>query len=627
MNYGSPYQLPPRLPIWQWVEKYIEISARQPGRYHGRYSTALTPYMRGIFDAIGDPGINTISVMKGAQTGLTIAAYATICYWICEDGDPIMLVMPSEKLGKYASETRLQPMIQDSPRVAKELTGNPDDFKKLHYQTRSAVIDIVGANSPANLGSRPVRFLINDEVDKFPEQTLREARAVVLAIERTKTYEELRKVINISTPTNERGFIYQDYMQGDQRRFFGRCPECDAFQILEWGSVEYDHKAEPAKAAAKARYRCRRCKAKWDQAEFFQAVTDGKWKPTAKPVDPTHASFMLPAFLSRWVTMRKAVAECIETKQTPSEFQNFINSTLAEPWRPPPKKSIAQGKIREIQKRLVYPRGTIPTGQPCVVVMVTDVQVAHLVFSIWGMQLKRHFLIDHGYIPVIQSIDEIFARVYRNADGAEVKARHCMLDTGYDTMKAYEFAIARQWVIPIRGEQGRKTQLTRPVYPTNIDSFPGGRLFGGNRSFTLYHVHPRYFKDQLSAAIDGTSDVEIYFHEEIDDDFIRQMTAEVLREGKPDRYGQVETYWDKIRTNDFFDTAQYSFAARHLASNLLMTLDRRTKKGGDSKTAKKHATRSIREDAQTKATASGRRETVEPGAGAEIVIDPSSVEL
>ncbi len=78
--------------------------------------------------------------------------------------------MPTETLGKSASTTRLQPLFEDSPRVAQELTGNPDDFKKLEYILKRGLVNIVGSNSPANLASRPAKYLILDETDKYPDQ-------------------------------------------------------------------------------------------------------------------------------------------------------------------------------------------------------------------------------------------------------------------------------------------------------------------------------------------------------------------------------------------------------------------------------------------------------------------------
>ncbi len=47
------------------AEENIILSARQPTANHGKYRSALTPYVRGIFDAINDVNISKVTNMQG----------------------------------------------------------------------------------------------------------------------------------------------------------------------------------------------------------------------------------------------------------------------------------------------------------------------------------------------------------------------------------------------------------------------------------------------------------------------------------------------------------------------------------------------------------------------------------
>ena len=70
----------------------------------------------------------------------------------------------------------------------------------LELQFDGMYLALSGANSPASLSSRPIRFLLLDEVDKYPANAGKEADPISLARERTKTFSN-KKIAMVSTPT------------------------------------------------------------------------------------------------------------------------------------------------------------------------------------------------------------------------------------------------------------------------------------------------------------------------------------------------------------------------------------------------------------------------------------------
>lgn len=588
VDYASPWSLPAETEMWKWAEGNIFLGLRQPSRIRGFYRTEYSPYVRGIFDALQDPRINRITIMKGRQTGLTLLAYIAICYWICEDPDPILYVMPNANLGRSNSEQRLQPMIAESPRVSSELTSNPDDFKKMQYNLRRCTLNIVGANSPANLSSRPIRYLLLDEVDKYPEQSSKEARSVNLAIERTATYEQFRKVVEFSTPTVENGYINQAYLAGDRQKYHLPCVYCGEFFVLEWKNYTWSWIGEEAQRDNEEKYsknelisvksnlariRCPACSELIDETQRKGMIAKGEWRATGEKSSHDHASFHLPAFYSVFESISSSVNNFLTNKDNPSELQSVVNNVFGEPWKPPAKRSITKNRIYAIRDELEYKRGTIPTEDGFALCATIDVQSAHLVWNVWAMQLHNQYLIDYGYMSTLEDLPSIQEQTYYDSSGKEFHIERALIDTGYRTMQIYEACLRYSWLIPIKGDAGKGTRQTRPVSPSKIESYPGGKMFGGSRALELLHVHPSFFKDQLSFAIDGEGDVRIWFHSDIDKEYVDQLCGEVLREGNPDKYGQRELYWHVVRRpQDHFDCAQYGFAARHLAHNALLTL-------------------------------------------------------
>ena len=58
---------------------------------------------------------------------------------------------------------------------------------------------LAGSNSPASLASRPIRYLILDEVDKYDRFAGKEGDPISLAKERQKTFTTNKKTFMTST--------------------------------------------------------------------------------------------------------------------------------------------------------------------------------------------------------------------------------------------------------------------------------------------------------------------------------------------------------------------------------------------------------------------------------------------
>ena len=67
---------------------------------------------------------------------------------------------------KSISRVRIQPSIRACPVLREKMPVNDDDFTLLKMKFQTMSLTLVGAGSPANLASRPVRYLFCDEVDK-----------------------------------------------------------------------------------------------------------------------------------------------------------------------------------------------------------------------------------------------------------------------------------------------------------------------------------------------------------------------------------------------------------------------------------------------------------------------------
>jgi phage terminase large subunit GpA-like protein len=97
-----------------------------------------------------------------------------------------------------------------------------------HKRINGAALTNAGAQSPASLSSRPVRYLWCDEIDRWPATTP-EGDPLSLAKQRTAAYRR-RKLVLTSTPTIKGASRIEDwYARSDMRVYELRCPHCAAY--------------------------------------------------------------------------------------------------------------------------------------------------------------------------------------------------------------------------------------------------------------------------------------------------------------------------------------------------------------------------------------------------------------
>jgi phage terminase large subunit GpA-like protein len=177
---------PPQLTVSEWSDLHRVLSPETSAE-PGRWQTSRVPYLREIQDAVNDPRVETIVFLKSSQLGATEALVNTLCYELTCDPGPCMFIMPTLDLASSFSKDRLQPAIRDCA-VLRDMVGAPRsrdaDNSILRKGVAGAVLTISGANSPASLSSRPVRFVLADEIDRWPATVGAEGDPLALAIKR-----------------------------------------------------------------------------------------------------------------------------------------------------------------------------------------------------------------------------------------------------------------------------------------------------------------------------------------------------------------------------------------------------------------------------------------------------------
>jgi len=426
-----------RLATAEWAEENVYLSQRvptpQPGQWR-RSSVAALCAPGGPLEALDDPLCETVVVMKGSQLALTTSAYVWLAKEQATDPGSALIVMNSTQDARDKSSETWRPMIEDSQRIAWALPHDRKrEWTKLYQLVNHSPVYWIGANSPGRLGAKPIRRLILDEVDKYPAQfgasgrrnrattlSASEAGAAALARQRTKAFRQsgLAKILEFSTPTDDRGEIHKEYLIGDQRQFWFSCPHCKRHAVLDWKHFVIDMtlaKTDPAKAVGAAHFRCPNCKAAWTDADRYHGIDGGEWRPTVKPQDPKCRSYRAPSWVSKFVTHNYLAAQWIRAQKSRSGLQDFLNSESAEPFVHI-ENAIKDGLIASLEGE--YSEGELfassdayrseYAGKDSAVIAGVDVQKGYLVttFRQWTAGGDSG-LLWHGTVSGFKALDRL----------------------------------------------------------------------------------------------------------------------------------------------------------------------------------------------------------------------------
>src|SRR5688572_12108728 len=103
------FRPPPRLTLSEWADRHYHM----PAEYGGKWKTY--PYQRGIMDALTDPEVEKVSVMKSARVGYTQILTALIAYHIAQDPCSVLIVQPTVEDAEGYSKKELAAALRENP--------------------------------------------------------------------------------------------------------------------------------------------------------------------------------------------------------------------------------------------------------------------------------------------------------------------------------------------------------------------------------------------------------------------------------------------------------------------------------------------------------------------------------
>lgn len=543
--------IPPRkVPLSDWIEDSLELPdavSALPGKVR------LYPYQRGIADAISDPLIERVTVVKSARIGYTTLLVGALGNHVVNDPAPVLFVLPTEDDCKTFVVSNIEPTFSASPLLTRTLSGDLQEKNRNTMLSRrfpGGSLKVVAAKAPRNLRGHNVRILFMDEIDGM-EPTV-EGSPVRLAEGRTTQFDD-RKIIIGSTPVHEEtSLVLAAYAKSDQRIFEVPCPECGDFHEVKWKDIQW-----PEGQPQKASWCCPSCGSVIEEGRKPEMVASGRWRAT-RPEVTGHAGFRINSLVSPLANARwgKLAEEFLSAKGKPDELQTFINLVLGEGWREGGEEidhTALAGRAEAFSLEM------LPESVLAVTVGV-DVQDDRLeiTFVGWSRDGTAHILGHHVIWGLAtdnetwRELDDVLKWRFPHPLGGNLGIEASAIDSSDgDTMElVYRFAFPRmrQHVFAIKGAAG-----SRPFIERSKQKVRGG---------WLWIVGVDSIKGHLASRISRGNSVR--FSDTLTPAWYEQLVSErlVVRYSR----GQPLRRFDRIpgRRAEALDCTVYAFAVRQL---------------------------------------------------------------
>jgi phage terminase large subunit GpA-like protein len=460
----AAFRPPEKLGVSEWADRHRVLPTKNQAE-PGPWETSRTPYLREIMDAMHEPEVREITFLKSTQVGGTEALLNCLGWAIDQDPDPAVYLMPTDKARDDFMRDRIAPMVELTPRLRSLLSGKKRDWKKDRADFPGMTLWVLTAGSATELASRAVRWVFQDEVDKYPISTGREADPCSLVEERARTFKDQARIVRASTPTTKSGRIWPAWERCDKRHFHIPCPHCGTYQVLKWEQVKFPKDVRDSQRIIDeelAWYECSSCAERITDAQKIAALQRGVWVPKGAKVTKRgkvsgaprtrHRGYHIWAAYSPWIDWATLVAKFLELKD--DDLQNWVNSWLGEPWVEKDREATEE---LVLSRRVDYEAGWVP--QEAVVLTagidVQDGRKFYVTVRAWGYRF-RSWLVEAMELRGYDALTELMTETAwpKVGTGEAMDIRLAFIDSGSGSHAPEVYRWARQHPTRVRPEQG-----------------------------------------------------------------------------------------------------------------------------------------------------------------------------
>jgi phage terminase large subunit GpA-like protein len=573
----------PKLTVSEWADanRRLPSTSAEPGRFR----TDRIPYLRAIQDTLGDETVGAVVFAKSAQVAGSTAGENFVGFLIDHSPCAILEVWPTEKKLNAWSLTRLDPMLQETPALAKKFprTGRREAGNSLDKKLfPGGWLMAITAKSTSDLKSSSARVAIAEEVDEWEGDVGDQGDPLALLRVRLRTFWNA-KLYMPSTPTIEgHSRVWRELEDSTWQEFWVPCPHCDHYQTLRWRDGDedaeqatvyrllWDRDEEGRVIRGTTKYLCESCACLIDERHKQTMLERGEWRARfpGRPTVGFHINTLYSP-LCRWDTIAEEFAKAAKS---PEEMKTFVNTFLGLPYRE--KGESISAHFLSTRAEDYQTRGTgddavelIPVGVGLLTAGV-DVQGDRIELFVWGWGAgEERWLIGWEVIDGDPGTDAPWIELERrrvlprpHEGGASLSIAAMCVDAGFQTDRVHRYCNPRflHNVVAVVGRDGPGRKL--------IEAPDKSKYKRSTKKRPTHIVGSDSGKSFLASALRTKTPGPLYVHfpTSVDPTFYDQLTAERLVTVY--RKGRALRVWTAIegRRNEALDGAVYAAAALQL---------------------------------------------------------------
>lgn len=445
----------PRLLVSEWAGSRRYLSAEASAE-PGLWNNARAPHLVKPMDCLRPYHPASRVVCKfSSQTGKT-EVILNFCGYIidCSPG-PTLAIQPNvSPMGEAFSKDRIAPMLRDSPTL-REKAGPGSSRSSANTITHKSFpnghLTIAGGNSVAGLASRPIRYLVGDEIDRW--EPTKEGDPLLLSRKRLQTFRVRRtsKELLVSSPTYSDVGICVEYDKCSQQwEWHLVCEHCGESQF-----PRLKHFMWTERNPKTVRYACEHCGSEHALGVEDRVKARGLWVLVKSGPDDS-IGFTMNQWASPFARWDDTVEEWLSAGNDPLQKQAVTNTVFAEPW---------DGEGDRIDPHILEQRAEdypaeVPAGVRAITIGV-DVQIDRMEAEIvgWG-EGETSWSIAYEILPgeptseyVWVDLEKLFRRTWAHEQLVGLRPKAMCIDSGNWSKNVYEFVkrMRDPRIIPIKG--------------------------------------------------------------------------------------------------------------------------------------------------------------------------------
>jgi len=579
---------PDELTVTEWADKKRRLSPESSAE-PGPWRTSRTPYLQGPMDAFTDPKVHRIIIASASQVGKSEVLNNIIGYIIDEDPGSILFIHPTTIDAKDYSKLRIAPMIRDCKSLKSKVADpkNRDSANTILQKTYpGGILTMCGSTEAHSLASKPIRYILGDERDRWATSAGKEGDPWELARARQITFYNA-KAVEVSTPTiKNASAIEASFVEGTMERWCSRCPHCGEYHNIVFADIRYKH--EEIIVANKKTYKvtdvsyvCPGCGCISSETEMKRQP--GKWiaeNPAA--YENGVRSFWLNAFVSPWASWESIILLYLNAIGSSKKLQVVYNTRFGELWED-------RGDLED-EDSLLARREEYPAELPDGVLVLTcgvDTQDDRLEYEVVGFgHFGENWGIKKGIImgrpdsaEVWNKLDDVIEHIYRFSDGSGLRVSMTFVDEGghftQDVRLQCRARLGKK-VFCIKGRSGDGVPYTAP--PKKQKIVIKGKAIGTCWQYQIgVDSGKQIIMDNLRVQTEGSK----YSHFPKRDDYGPAYFAGLLSERLVYKAERKQPWqWEKIpghERNEPLDCRNYALASFKALSPDLDSIDKRLK--------------------------------------------------